>query len=96
MFFAIILTLLFPIQAHRDGKYHSRPIIIGHRGVAYVPELTIAAQSMAYGHGADIIEIDVCLSRDNQLIVIHGKNSFETIFSFQNYLLCFSSFKIFI
>jgi glycerophosphoryl diester phosphodiesterase len=30
---------------------------------------------MAHAYGADIIEIDVCLSRDDQLIVIHGKCS---------------------
>ncbi|CAF1065624.1 unnamed protein product [Rotaria sordida] len=48
-----------------------RPIVIAHRGTAYLPELTLASQSMAHAYGADIIEIDVCLSRDNQLIVIH-------------------------
>lgn len=52
-----------------------RPLVVGHRGVAYLPELTLAAQSMAYAYGADIVEIDVCLSRDNQLIVIHGNRS---------------------
>ncbi|CAF2794442.1 unnamed protein product [Rotaria sp. Silwood2] len=48
-----------------------RPLVVGHRGTAYLPELTLASQSMAHAYGADIIEIDVCLSRDNQLIVIH-------------------------
>ena len=52
-----------------------RPIVIGHRGTAYLPELTLASQSMAHAYGADVIEIDVCLSRDNQLIIIHGKYS---------------------
>ncbi len=50
-----------------------RPLVIGHRGTAYLPELTLASQSMAHAYGADIIEIDVCLSQDDQLIVIHGK-----------------------
>jgi glycerophosphoryl diester phosphodiesterase len=53
----------------------TRPLVIGHRGTAYLPELTLASQSMAHAYGADIVEIDVCLSRDNQLIVIHGKDS---------------------
>ncbi|CAF1486191.1 unnamed protein product, partial [Rotaria sordida] len=48
-----------------------RPIVIAHRSTAYLPELTLASQSMAHAYGADIIEIDVCLSRDNQLNVIH-------------------------
>ncbi|CAF1530377.1 unnamed protein product [Adineta ricciae] len=48
-----------------------RPLVIGHRGSAYLPELTLATQSMAHAFGADFIEIDVNLSKDNQLIVIH-------------------------
>ncbi len=55
-----------------------RPLVIGHRGTAYLPELTLATQSMAHAYGADIIEIDVCLSQDDQLIVIHGK--YKTLF----------------
>ena len=50
----------------------SRPIVVGHRGTAYLPELTLASLAMAHAYGPDVIEIDVCLSRDNQLIVIHG------------------------
>ncbi|CAF4791689.1 unnamed protein product, partial [Rotaria sp. Silwood1] len=49
----------------------TRPLVIGHRGSAYLPELTLESQSMAHALRADIIEIDVCLSRDNQLIVVH-------------------------
>ncbi|UJR32304.1 hypothetical protein I4U23_019768 [Adineta vaga] len=48
-----------------------RPLVIGHRGSAYLPELTLESQSMAHALHADMIEIDVCLTRDNQLIVIH-------------------------
>ena len=65
-------TLLAGIDASPDAI---RPLVIGHRGTAYLPELTIASQSLAYAYGADIVEIDVCLSRDNQLIVIHGNRS---------------------
>ena len=66
------LTLLFFILIIMDTQAVARPLVIGHRGTAYLPELTIATQSMAHAYGADIIEIDVCLSRDDQLIVIHG------------------------
>ena len=68
-----LTTLLFLcVLEHAIGL--GRPLVIGHRGTAYLPELTLASQSMAHAYGADIIEIDVCLSRDNQLIVIHGKS----------------------
>lgn len=67
----LILLLLFSIFEICQGL--QRPLVIGHRGTAYLPELTLATQSMAHAYGADIIEIDVCLSHDDQLIVIHGK-----------------------
>ncbi|CAF2392476.1 unnamed protein product [Rotaria sp. Silwood2] len=65
-----LITVLF-LYALERVQGVSRPLVIGHRGTAYLPELTLASQSMAYAYGADIIEIDVCLSRDDQLIVIH-------------------------
>ncbi len=70
----VLITLLF-VYVLQSAQGMTRPLVIGHRGTAYLPELTLATQSMAHAYGADIIEIDVCLSRDDQLIVIHGKCS---------------------
>jgi glycerophosphoryl diester phosphodiesterase len=48
------------------------PKIIAHRGAsAHAPENTMAAFQLALDHGADGIELDVMLSKDKQLIVIH-------------------------
>ena len=48
------------------------PKIIAHRGAsAYAPENTIAAFQLALDQGADGIELDVMLSKDNHLVVIH-------------------------
>jgi glycerophosphoryl diester phosphodiesterase len=69
--FLILLVFLYVLE---NSSGSVRPLVIGHRGTAYLPELTLASQSMAHAYGADIIEIDVCLSRDNQLIVIHGNS----------------------
>ncbi|CAF1342437.1 unnamed protein product [Adineta steineri] len=66
-----ILSILVLLCILQNAQSLTRPLVIGHRGTAYLPELTLSTQSMAYAYGADIIEIDVCLSRDNQLIVIH-------------------------
>jgi glycerophosphoryl diester phosphodiesterase len=70
----VLITLLF-IYGFGTVQGLTRPLVIGHRGTAYLPELTLATQAMAHAYGADIIEIDVCLSRDDQLIVIHGRSS---------------------
>jgi glycerophosphoryl diester phosphodiesterase len=51
------------------------PLILGHRGAsALAPENTLAAFSLAMEHGADGIEFDVRLSRDNVPVVIHDAN----------------------
>lgn len=48
------------------------PVIIGHRGCrARCPENTLASFSAAMAAGADMIELDVTLSRDRQVVVIH-------------------------
>lgn len=48
------------------------PLIIGHRGAsAIAPENTLAAFQQAIDDGADGIEFDVRLSRDNVPVVIH-------------------------
>jgi len=48
------------------------PKIIAHRGAsAHAPENTIAAFQLALDHVADGIELDVMLSKDHQLVVIH-------------------------
>jgi len=50
----------------------ARPLVIAHRGAsAAAPENTIAAFELAIADGADGIELDVRLSRDDQLVVIH-------------------------
>jgi glycerophosphoryl diester phosphodiesterase len=48
------------------------PVIIGHRGYrARYPENTLASFFAAMAAGADMIELDVTLSRDRHVVVIH-------------------------
>ena len=75
----MLLILLFFCHLAASSSNPQRPLVIGHRGTAYLPELTLASQSLAHAYGADIIEIDVCLSRDDQLIVIHGEYSGQSL-----------------
>ena len=49
-----------------------RTLTVGHRGAsALAPENTLRAFAVAIEHGLDICELDVHLSRDGQLVVIH-------------------------
>ena len=50
------------------------PLILGHRGVPVVaPENTLAGFRKAVEIGSDGIELDVHLSRDGQIVVIHDE-----------------------
>lgn len=51
-----------------------KPIIIAHRGAAgEAPENTLASFRLAVEQGCDGIELDVHLSRDGEIIVIHDE-----------------------
>lgn len=50
--------------------------IIAHRGASYdAPENTIASVRLAWEQGADAVEVDVHLSRDNRVVVIHDADT---------------------
>ena len=52
--------------------YLDRPLNFAHRGASYhAPENTLAAFVLAAEMGADGIELDVQLSKDGELVVIH-------------------------
>lgn len=49
-----------------------QPIVIAHRGASgYLPEHTVEAAAYAHALGADFIEQDVVLSKDDVLVVTH-------------------------
>jgi len=50
--------------------------IIAHRGASHdAPENTLAAIRLAWQQGADAVEVDVQLSKDGKLVVIHDDNT---------------------
>lgn len=53
-------------------RIHHDPLVIAHRGASgYLPEHTLPAATLAYAQGADFIEQDVVLSKDNFPVVLH-------------------------
>jgi glycerophosphoryl diester phosphodiesterase len=47
-------------------------LVIAHRGASgYLPEHTIAAKAMAYAQGADYIEQDLVMTKDDEVVVLH-------------------------
>jgi len=53
--------------------------VIAHRGASSLaPENTVAAANKAWALGADAVEVDVHLSRDKRVMVIHDKDTKRT------------------
>ena len=53
--------------------------IIAHRGASYVaPENTMTSVTRAWELGTDAVEVDVYLSKDNRIMVIHDKDTKRT------------------
>lgn len=56
-----------------------QPSIIAHRGASWdAPENTVAAARLAWELGADAVEVDVYLAKDNRVMVIHDKDTKRT------------------
>lgn len=65
-----ILLLVMNVSAQK---------IIAHRGASYLaPENTVAAANLAWELGADAVEVDIYLSKDNRVMVIHDNDTKRT------------------
>ena len=55
-----------------SAEVFAQKVVVAHRGASgYLPEHTLEAKAMAYAMGADYIEQDVVMTKDDELIVIH-------------------------
>ncbi|MEN5018685.1 glycerophosphodiester phosphodiesterase [Erwinia sp. Eh17-17] len=67
----IIATLLLTTSLAATAASTS-PIVIAHRGASgYLPEHSLPAKAMAYAQGADYLEQDLVMTKDDRLVVLH-------------------------
>lgn len=53
-------------------------LIVAHRGESFIaPENTLSSINLAWQNGADAVEIDIRLTKDNQVVVIHDAHTFR-------------------
>lgn len=72
--FCAALAVGAAVSAERDraAPADPAPIVIAHRGASgYLPEHTLVAKAYAHAAGADYLEQDVVLTRDDVPIVFH-------------------------
>lgn len=81
----ILLLVLFSIAIITTGcasltrNLSPKPMIIAHRGSSQAaPENTVAAAMLAWRQDADAVEVDIHLSKDNRIMVIHDKTTKRT------------------
>lgn len=56
--------------------HNPKPLIVAHRGESFdAPENTLAAINKAWNRGATVVEIDIQLTADNEIVVIHDTNT---------------------
>lgn len=64
---SMLLVMSMSAMAQSNAK-----VVIAHRGASgYLPEHTLPAKAMAYAQGADFLEQDLVMTKDNELIVLH-------------------------
>src|ERR1043165_3473631 len=62
-------------RVRRSNMALQIPLVIAHRGFSGIaPENTLAAFKKALAINVDYLELDVHLTKDNQVVIIHDKS----------------------
>lgn len=77
--FSIVFSTMYFSQTFAQQKNENKIMVVGHRGASrYAPENTVASAKLAWEQKADAVEIDVHLSSDNKIMVIHDYDTKKT------------------
>lgn len=67
-----LITGMSSMATIAEANEPQERIVIAHRGASgYLPEHTLPAKALAYAQGADYLEQDLVMTRDDRLIVLH-------------------------
>lgn len=77
--FLYLMNTSYVGELMAQHRNNDNTMVVGHRGASrYAPENTIASAKLGWAQEADAVEIDVHLSSDNQIVVIHDYNTKRT------------------
>jgi len=72
IFLIFVLSFFLFESALIQANAQPQKVVIAHRGApGYLPEHTFASKVMAYSMGANYLEQDVVLTKDDQAIILH-------------------------
>lgn len=67
-----LLAIMIAASSLTGLAHAADQVVIAHRGASgYLPEHTLPAKAMAYAQGADYLEQDLVMTKDDQLVVLH-------------------------
>lgn len=70
-----LLVMAFTFKSTVPGNPYPKFIKVGHRGTrGLMPENTIIAMTKAVELGADMVEMDIHITRDGQILVYHDES----------------------
>ena len=68
----LVAGVLLTLSLSAIAQAASDKVVIAHRGASgYLPEHTLPAKALAYAQGADYLEQDLVMTKDNELVVLH-------------------------
>lgn len=68
----LVAGVLLTLSLSAIAQAASNKVVIAHRGASgYLPEHTLPAKALAYAQGADYLEQDLVMTKDNELVVLH-------------------------
>ena len=78
--FVVVLALgCSRFETVEDGQVSPQVAIVAHRGASWdAPENTLASVRLGWKQGADAVEVDVRLTRDGSIVVIHDETTKRT------------------
>lgn len=75
----ILINLIIGSDVFAQSEHKEKALVIAHRGAsAYAPENTMASAELGWKLGADAVEIDVHLTSDKEIVVIHDHTTTRT------------------
>ncbi|HVR74821.1 MAG TPA: glycerophosphodiester phosphodiesterase [Planctomycetota bacterium] len=74
-----LLLVLFAAAGCAGAERRGGPAVVAHRGASHeAPENTLASVELAWKEGADAVEVDIFLTRDGEIAVIHDETTKRT------------------